>query len=174
MSWVNTRKHRNNNAFTIVELLIVIVVIAILAAITVISYMGIQQKAQFSKMQADLSSLNRAILMYYTDNGHYPITPKTEVEASCSSGNWCGWNRATGDGFIPGLAPKYISSTPQFTGDDSTGTYLYRSPDGVDYKLIRLTENPNGLPALERTGSTYSPHWTDRWGYWSSDASRDW
>ena len=79
-----------------------------------------------------------------------------------------------GDDFIPGLVPKYISSTPQFTGDDSTGTYLYRSPDGVDYKLIRYTNGAvtGGLPAIERTGSTYNPAMTDRWGYWSSDKSK--
>jgi prepilin-type N-terminal cleavage/methylation domain-containing protein len=48
-------------AFTIVELLVVIVVIGILAAITVVSYTGVQAKAQTSKMNEDLVNLSQAI-----------------------------------------------------------------------------------------------------------------
>jgi len=40
--------------FTIVELLIVVVVIAILAAITIVSFNGIQNRAYDSAVQADL------------------------------------------------------------------------------------------------------------------------
>lgn len=48
-------------AFTIVELLVVIVVIGILASITVVSYSGVQTRAQVDKMKADLNQLSRAI-----------------------------------------------------------------------------------------------------------------
>ena len=41
--------YRTRNGFTIVELLIVVVVIAILAAITIVSYNGITQRAKTSK-----------------------------------------------------------------------------------------------------------------------------
>jgi prepilin-type N-terminal cleavage/methylation domain-containing protein len=54
-------KLRTTTGFTIVELLIVIVVIGILAAITIIAYSGIQDRARISKINADLSLLNRAI-----------------------------------------------------------------------------------------------------------------
>ena len=93
MSRENTNRTKNIEGFTIVELLIVIVVIAILATITLVSYSGIQQRAQFAKMQTDLSSLNKAIQLYYSDNGHYPIT--SESGTGCKSGAWCGWGRAT-------------------------------------------------------------------------------
>ena len=43
--------------FTIVELLIVIVVIAILAAISIVAYNGIQERARYSRMQSDLNSV---------------------------------------------------------------------------------------------------------------------
>jgi prepilin-type N-terminal cleavage/methylation domain-containing protein len=49
------------NGFTIVELLIVIVVIAILAAITVVAYNGIQNRAQTSKINSDFNALSKAI-----------------------------------------------------------------------------------------------------------------
>jgi prepilin-type N-terminal cleavage/methylation domain-containing protein len=56
MKWAKT-----NSGFTIVELLIVIVVIAILAAITIVSYNGISQRARASTLQNDLSSAIKKI-----------------------------------------------------------------------------------------------------------------
>lgn len=55
------RKIHSSNAFTIVELLIVIVVIAILAAISVVAYNGVQARAQQSKINSDLGQLQKAI-----------------------------------------------------------------------------------------------------------------
>ena len=49
--------------FTIVELLIVIVVIAILAAVSVVAYTGIQDRARQSKVSSDISQLVRAVTM---------------------------------------------------------------------------------------------------------------
>ena len=49
-------------AFTIVELLIVIVVIAILATLTIVAYNGIQDRANMTKIQQDLRNLERAIM----------------------------------------------------------------------------------------------------------------
>lgn len=51
---------KSKSGFTIVELLIVI--IAILAAITVVAYNGIQQRAKNAKVQPDLASLQKAII----------------------------------------------------------------------------------------------------------------
>lgn len=60
------------NGFTIVELLVVIVVIGILAAITVVSYVGITKKANAAVLQSDLSNSASKLKMFYAENGIYP------------------------------------------------------------------------------------------------------
>lgn len=59
--------------FTIVELLIVIVVIAILAAITIVAYNGIQNRARVSAVTSALSQASKKISLWQVDNpNQYP------------------------------------------------------------------------------------------------------
>ncbi|HEU0266181.1 MAG TPA: type II secretion system protein [Candidatus Saccharimonadaceae bacterium] len=60
------------NGFTLVELLIVIVVIGILAAITLVAYNGIQQKAYDATMASDLTTAAKKIEMFVISNGRFP------------------------------------------------------------------------------------------------------
>jgi len=54
-------KQRPQSGFTIVELLIVIVVIGILAAITVVAFNGVQQKAKIAVVQSDLNQASKTL-----------------------------------------------------------------------------------------------------------------
>ena len=58
--------------FTIVELLIVVVVIAILAAITIVSYNGIQQRALTSASLSTVDVVRNKALTWNTLLGTYP------------------------------------------------------------------------------------------------------
>lgn len=64
----------NQKGFTIVELLIVIVVIGILAAITIVAYNGIQDRAEASKTTAAVEAYVKALKLYKIDNDAYPTT----------------------------------------------------------------------------------------------------
>ena len=66
----NKEKTAHSSAFTIVELLIVIVVIAILAAITIVSYAGITNRANDTSVQSDVSSLYKAIVLKKIESGN--------------------------------------------------------------------------------------------------------
>lgn len=50
--------------FTIVELLIVIVVIAVLAAITIIAYSNIRERARQSTIQSDMSNMKKKLEIF--------------------------------------------------------------------------------------------------------------
>ena len=62
------------SAFTIVELLVVIVVIGVLAAITIVSFTGISSKATVASLQSDLTSAKKQLNLYYVDHGSYPTS----------------------------------------------------------------------------------------------------
>lgn len=61
-----------SNGFTIVELLIVIVVIAILAAITITTYNGVQQRANNTARITDVRNWQKIFSLYAALNGGYP------------------------------------------------------------------------------------------------------
>lgn len=65
-----------SQGFTIVELLIVIIVIAILAALVISAYTGIQNSAYNSAVHSDLSGAAKKIEIYkqQSQNGQYPAS----------------------------------------------------------------------------------------------------
>ena len=58
---MKTKDIYGKQGFTIVELLVIIVVIAILAAVSVVTYNGIQQRSHNAKIDTDLATLTKAI-----------------------------------------------------------------------------------------------------------------
>jgi len=73
--------------FTIVELLIVIVVIAILAAISIAAYTGIQNRAYDNTVQQDLRNIAQKIEMYRiaSPNDQYPVGPTQLADAEVTA-----------------------------------------------------------------------------------------
>lgn len=109
--------------FTIVELLIVIVVIAILAAITVVAYTGIQNRAYDTAVQSDLSNFSKKMEFEKADNGTYPSTLTSAMGISFSRSAY----REDNQGYI--LRYCYNSST-------DTYVMLGYSKSGQMYKTL--------------------------------------
>ena len=66
-------KHKHQPGFTIVELLVVIVVIGILAAITVVSYNGIQNRGYDTSVQNDLKNIAKQLELYNAEKYVFPV-----------------------------------------------------------------------------------------------------
>jgi len=79
---INNSLRLNQSAFTIVELLVVIVVIGILAAITIVSYTGISSKANIASLSSDLTNASTQLKMFNVDNSAYPTTISTDCAAN--------------------------------------------------------------------------------------------
>lgn len=97
--------------FTIVELLIVVVVIAILAAITIVAYNGIQQTARDSIRKNDIANVAKALHLYNVKKNDLFIDTNT-----------CG-RMGTGEGWLShrsslGGATSYARSVTDCLKDD--------------------------------------------------------
>jgi prepilin-type N-terminal cleavage/methylation domain-containing protein len=73
---------KSRSGFTIVELVIVIAVIGILAAVSVVSYRGVQDRARAGSIQTDLNKAAEALNLSRLDNGQFPSTLPSDTKAS--------------------------------------------------------------------------------------------
>ena len=154
---------KTTSGFTIVELLIVIVVIAILAAISIVAYSGIQDRSRFAKSFNDIQSINKAIKLYQVQNGTYPVQASWQYYCTSPSS------------FISALSDvvQSIPAAPCTGAGNSDDSWIYRS-DGVDYKLLYIRANVsagyrNLVPSdMRDTGGTNRWGAGTTWGYWTA------
>ncbi len=100
MSLTNIKsKIQSERGFTIVELLIVVVVIAILAAITIVSYNGITRSANASASKQQASTVAKKVEAYQAEEGRYPLNPGELSNASKSYNLTAGFQGAGGSAF---------------------------------------------------------------------------
>jgi prepilin-type N-terminal cleavage/methylation domain-containing protein len=118
----NSRKV--NPAFTIVELLVVIVVIAILATITIVSYQGITKQATTSSVQSNLKQLATTIDLDYAATSTYPAT-----SAAVNSGK--GLSVTSGISYSYNSLDNNTNYCVSATSTTTSGiTYHYTPKDG--------------------------------------------
>ena len=73
--------------FTLVELLVVVVVLAVLAAIVLPKFMDSSTRSKESALKTDLKLMRNAVNLFFTDTGAYPAT-LADLAATSAPASW--------------------------------------------------------------------------------------
>lgn len=117
-------------AFTIVELLIVIVIIGILVAIVTVSYVGISKKATEAGLISDLDGAKKQLELYKTEHELYPITMDANIcpDTPVNDIKYCLMNKlfeyAGTDGSSYSLKLTKASLTYEVTNDSAPKLFV--------------------------------------------------
>jgi general secretion pathway protein G len=107
-------QNRKSAAFTLIEIMVVVVILGILAATIIPQFMGTTQDAKISTAKANVSELVNAVERFYVNMDRYPTTEeglKALVEAPTADD------------------PKWRGPYVQTLRDDPWGTpYQYKCP----------------------------------------------
>ncbi|MGO3701579.1 MAG: prepilin-type N-terminal cleavage/methylation domain-containing protein [Candidatus Saccharimonadales bacterium] len=136
---------RKNAAFTIVEIIVVIVTISILAGITSVGYAGLQKSSRDKERESDAAVIQNSLEAYYEKTGTYP--PRDAVIGESATV----LNFLTRDLNLPATA--FISPSATSTAKNSfawgTGT------SATQYSYISYLENNNQCHATTAVCTKY-------------------
>ncbi len=114
---------KNKKAFTMVELIIVVIILAILLAIGIVSYNGSQASSRDSKRKGDINTFTMAMTMYKVDKKTVDFSTATAV------GN------ASGEGFVN----KTYTGRTSIAKELTSGGYLEGRVEDPKYKADDCT-----------------------------------
>lgn len=121
--------------FTLVELMVVAIIVAILAAVAIPLMMGNKDRAMATEAQAGLGTLRTAMQVYKAEHGGYPI-----IAAGVQIPGYAGLTVKDGD-----LDGKYYKSTGYTMLSTSTASNYTMQAQGY-------TNNPPTI-TLDQTGT---------------------
>ena len=176
----------DRSGFTIVELLIVIVVIGILAAITIVAFNSVQQKANTAALQSDLTGAYKQLQVAQVTTDSYPADTSAlkkssgtvfqyTVNNSSNPKTFCltGTNPAVSTGYnvsstnnkpTAGLCSGHVQNPT--TGTIPVITLHPTDKDGVVGTNVTFTASATGSPTptvqwQRSTGNGTTGPWTD-------------
>ena len=122
------RRPNGKSAFTLIELLLVLVILAILAAIVVPKFTGRTQEAKITATKTQISSIKGALDLFEHDNGRFPTGDEGLGALTTKPGDLSNWH-------------SYMDSVPN---DGWGNPFTYRAPgsNGKDYDIISF--GPDG------------------------------
>ena len=67
------KRKKDEQGFTLTELLIVLLIIAILAAVAIPVYLNVADKAKVTADNANINTVESVVELYAASEGHYPV-----------------------------------------------------------------------------------------------------
>lgn len=161
---------KSRSAFTIVELLIVIVVIAILATVIIVSYNGIQQRSRVAALQSDAHYAATQIEISRADNNDSYPSSIAALNLRASDGNSYDYrkvnndyclavsNQQAGSYFTASNGTKSVGPCPvgYWKLDGSTKDSSIYAGDGINYGATPSADrfgNGSGAMAFDGTAN---------------------
>jgi len=151
-------KAREMKGFTLVELLIVVIILAILAAIVVPQFTATTDDARASAYDSNLSAMRAAVELYRQQHGDYPGAVAAAA-ATCVNGT--NETAAVGDAAFLTQMTRYTNAAGEAcTGTDPTqfrfGPYLKDgipvNPLGTNNTVVVVTTGTLGLASAGGDG----------------------
>ena len=139
MQTLSTPRRRAKGGFTLIELVVVIVILAVLAAVIVPNFMHRTEDAKIANTVATIKTLDGAIDMYSVDTGSLP----NDLDALIKDPQIKGWN---------GPYLKNQSTVPM---DQWGHPYTYKQPgeNGHSYDIISAGPDGKNMPITNTTAT---------------------
>ncbi|MBI1367261.1 MAG: type II secretion system protein GspG [Planctomycetes bacterium] len=124
--------------FSLIELMLVLVILAVLAAVVATRFTGTSERARVTAAKTDIASLETALDAFEVDAGRFPSSEEgllalVEVPAGMTEDNWHG-------PYIKRGVPK----------DPWGNEYVYQFPGRVNTRSFDLSSNgPDGQAGSE-------------------------
>lgn len=132
------KETRSSQGFTLVELLIVVIILAILAAVVFPQFSASTNDAKAAALQSNLTNIRSAIEFYYQEHGEYP-GENVATGATCVNGADVATGAANTEAALLAQLTRYTDSDGlACTGKDPT-TFKYGP-----YIKGAIPDNPEG------------------------------
>lgn len=102
---ITTYRRNKRRAFTLLEMMLVVVIIGLLVGVAVINLAGQTTAARKGTTEASLSTYQKAITSYYMKNGSYPASLQALVPTEMTSLSKDAWKRD----FVYYLTPSDVN-----------------------------------------------------------------